>query len=487
MQKLTKVKSVTSNFLSVLMGEVLATGISLLTALTLANGLGAALFGLVSIATSLTEVFFSVSDMGMQSWSIREIARHPDSVTGIARSLSKAKIYVALAIFFSFTSVSFFVYGPSIFFELFIFFAFSLVADTFTLVLYSVFQAIERMYFYSASRVLATSVFFIGSFITVQAGSGIIFVGFSYMLSRFSALGFSLFVAFAFHLFQGNILDVPVSSVFKSSAPFAALVILSSLIPRSDVVMLSFLFVERPELAGVFSAALRIFLVTTMLASSLLIGLYPLLSSSFVSDNSMFKYAAQKTQKYLLIGGVLMSLLFVFSSNQIISFLYNPEYTQAGILLMILGGASFLTFLRMSFEWIFNSANMQNKVVRCSLVRFVANIIFNFSVFYIGLIGIALASVVAEVLAILCSLHYTHQSELYALRPIATDLLRVAIVASLTLFISSLIIPFLGLSGGLLQEVVKSGLLVIVFGALSLIFVINKDDIRLLRDALSIS
>ena len=484
MWKLNKTRTVTSNFVSVFIGEVLCTGISLLTALVLANGLGAVLFGLVSIATSLTEVFFSISDMGMQSWSIREMSRSPDSIKGTVRSLTRAKLIVALAIFISFTSVSFLVYGFSIFIELFVFFAFSLVADTFTLVLYSVFQAVERMYLYSASRVLATSVFFIGSYITVEIGAGITLVGMSYMLSRYSVLGFSLLLGFGLRLFKGSDTEIPITSVFKASAPFAILVVLTSVIPRSDIIMLSFLFIAEPQLAGIYAAALKIFLITTMIATALLIGLYPLLSSSFVSDTSMFKYTARKTLKYLLIGGTLLSLLFLSLSIPLVAFLYTAEYVEAGLLLQILGFSSFLTFSRMGFEWIFNAADMQNKVVKCSGARFVTNILLNFSVFYIGLVGIAIASVVAEIIALVGFMLYVRKSSVISLGGLSMDTIKILIAAGLTLIIFNISIGFIPIVAGFFGLVFQSGIILGVFGIIIMVLVIDKDDIRLLKQAL---
>ena len=444
----------------------------------LANGLGAVLFGLVTIATSFTEIFFSISDMGMQSWSIREMSRSRDSTRGIVRSLLKAKALVAFGVFFSFSTVSLLIYGFSVF-------AFSLVADTFTLVLYSIFQATEKMPLYSFSRVLATSVFFAGSYMAVNNGGGIVFVGLSYMLSRYSALGFSLIVGVLSKLVKGPIAELPLSHVFRASAPFAVLVILTTVIPRSDIVMLSVLFTQEPQLAGIYAAALKIFLVTNMVASSLLVGLYPLLSHSFVNDLSTFKYTARKTLKYLLMGGALISLVFVFLSVSLISFLYRPEYSQAGILLEILGSASFLTFLRMGFDWIFNAADMQNKVVKCSSARFLTNIVLDFSVFYIGLIGIATASVLAEMAALAFYIYYVRKSSLFKLKTLSLEFSKILGATLLTIVvfvISLLIVPPLA---GLIGLAVYGGILLGSFGIFSLVLVVDQDDVRLLKDVLN--
>lgn len=134
-----------------------------------------------------------------------------------------------------------------------------------------------------------------------------------------------------------------IKKLIKESFPLALSGYLTLLYYRIDVLMLSMM--KGFSAVGYYSAATRLTESLDIIASALMISLFPLLSHAFKEDRQKFERLTAKAFRTLLLAGLPIALGGTLVSGDLISLLFGPEYQPSQATLAILLWYTFFNFL----------------------------------------------------------------------------------------------------------------------------------------------
>lgn len=134
-----------------------------------------------------------------------------------------------------------------------------------------------------------------------------------------------------------------IKKLIKESFPLALSGYLTLLYYRIDVLMLSRM--KGFSAVGYYSAATRVTESLDIIASTLMISLFPLFSQAFKEDRQKFERLTAKAFRTLLLAGLPIALGGTLVAGDLISLLFGPEYQPSQATLVILLWYTFFNFL----------------------------------------------------------------------------------------------------------------------------------------------
>jgi O-antigen/teichoic acid export membrane protein len=148
-----------------------------------------------------------------------------------------------------------------------------------------------------------------------------------------------------------------------------------------DVVMLS-LMCSFQQVTW-YSAARRILEGLWMIPNIITEAVYPELNARFLVSHRLVQKLFDRSMKYMLVVGVIVSLGTVVIARTLIALIYQPALEPAGLVLILLGAAVVPSFLRYLFGTTLIAMNHQRIVNLVAMGKSFLNILLN-------LVGIAL-------------------------------------------------------------------------------------------------
>ena len=266
--------------------------------------------------------------------------------------------------------------------------------------------------------------------LAVQFGDSILYVGFSYLGSRF----FSLLQSFHY-ISKENVSWLPAfklpifTSYAKDSFSFALLAILATTSIYIDTLLLRFLAPYNPEMQVAFyQIAMQFVMAATLLPAIIGKSLLPILSSG---DDQHSTYL--RVNNILMTLGVLVSIFVIISSESLIVFVYGEKYLPVSQLLQILGFVIMMRFGMMYNLYLTIRGNNWYRVLG-SFLMLITSVICGFiMVPKLGVVGSALSSIFAHFAIWAVYLYALHRSGDSIL--LGWDILRAVVAAIIFFFI----------------------------------------------------
>ncbi len=350
------------------------------------------------------------------------------------------------------------------------------IGNEFMKTYYSLEEANQRFLFPSIVNSLYVATFFGGVIIVIW------FKGNYYHISLLRLVVVYMFIAFLtvytlkkIHLIFNEKLFI---QFIKGSIPFAIIVVLSNLTFRVNIIIISLILGTKE--VGYFNNSIIFIDTLAMIPMNIRRILMPVLYKALEeNEHSKFQFSFDILSKYFGILAFYIMLIFLLYSDSLITIIFGKKYIKSIPILKILS---------FSFPFIFNIASMiligkdkQNIVSKIMMVSMITNIFSNIILLHIfGIKGAAL-SVVLVYFIIFCMSHY-YLAKLESIHMLQT-FKRYMIIMVITFTVHLITyIPFFSTIQFYISFVIVSFL----YGLLSIIFLMNKDDIRIIKEMLGL-
>jgi O-antigen/teichoic acid export membrane protein len=192
------------------------------------------------------------------------------------------------------------------------------------------------------------------------------------------------------------------ATLLREGVPYLLWTIFGVIYYRIDTVMLSFYTPE--QVVGWYAASYRFFDVLAFLPSIFSLAILPILSKLWGKEDSMLARTTQKSQEFILMAGIPMSIGVYAFSKDIIGFLFGLQgYAPSVLNLQIFAIGLTLIYLDMVLATAIIACDKQRRWVWTAGTAVVVNVVLNFLLipytqahYGNGGIGAALATLVTE-------------------------------------------------------------------------------------------
>jgi len=377
-------KTLTGNFLSLSVLQLVGYVFPILTLPYLARVIGVEKFGILAFATAVMGYLIAFVDFGFNYTAVRDIAQQKDDTKAVSRIFSTVMTIRVL-----FAGISFLILLALILIVPLFRNNKTILLLTFTYIPCSilfpewVFQAMEKMKFITILNVLAKLLFTILVFIVIKKKEDFIWQ------PVLSSLGFlvsgilSLFIIFRKFNIKYNLPSLTeISNTIKNGWDMFVNIFLPNLYINFSTILLRAYGGEAA--AGIFDAGNKFIGMAQQITNVLSRTFYPFLARRM--DKHDFY------QKISLTLSILMSFFLFFGADLIIKIFYTTEFKDAAIALRILSLSIVFLFLMNAFGFnylvlINQEKKLKKIIVWCSVFAFVFSW---FAVIYLGFIGAAI-------------------------------------------------------------------------------------------------
>jgi O-antigen/teichoic acid export membrane protein len=371
-----------------------------LLTLVVSRQLGPALFGVYSLLTSVVIVANCFSNFGFDTWMVREVTKEPSQAKTYLSNILGLKIVTSLVtillvyLFFKATDL------PLTTLHLLGILSVSLLFNTLSQSLWHYGNCFKQFIFHS---------FLWASSNLIKSALGISLVLFYGELEPLiwgivTAEAIALILSICVIRYQfGAFLPEFRLSIWKDylvrSAPIALGLIFSVLYFRLDIVMLQLMTSDK--VVGHYSAAYKLFEMSIIFPTSIMLVLFPTLVEEYHSNQLNFKISSKKAFGiFTLIGGSFAFILWGFS-NEIILMIFGDKFYPSISILKVLSGAIFLFFLNYLLSNILITSGRETINTWNLVGATILNIVLNFALIpQYGAIGAAWSTLFCEVVLI---------------------------------------------------------------------------------------
>jgi O-antigen/teichoic acid export membrane protein len=375
--------------------------------------LGPKEFGLYSYALSFFWLFGSLSTLGLEAITTREIVKNPDKkdeINGtvfflrLAGSVSTI-IIIAATLFLTgeetSTAILILILSGSFLFQ-----SFSVIEYYFR----GIVKAKYNAYALSASVTLSSALKVI--FILIK--SPLIYFVYA-VVFEYAALAVGLILVYQHYklsIFDWKYSKRIASSLLKDSWPLMLSGLVVMVYMRIDQIMIKNMINE--EAVGYYSAAVRLCEAWYFIPVTLCNSIFPAIVNAKNVSTEFYNNRMQKLYDILTWLAIGIAVPVTFFSNQIIQLLFGNEFSQAAPVLTIYIWAGVAVFLGVASSQYLINENLTKLSFFRTLVGMILNVILNLVLIPIyGIIGSAVATLISySVVAFVPSFHTEYKFQL---------------------------------------------------------------------------
>jgi O-antigen/teichoic acid export membrane protein len=367
--------------------------------------LGAELFGALSLALAFNGMFGIISDLGLSTLTVREVARDKSLVgkyignTAVMRAILATLTFGMIAIF-----AVLFGYSQQTVLIICIV-ALSVVASSFVAMYNAAFQAFEIMKYISIGLILNSVLFLSGVAIAAELGLGVLVFASLYVI----VAAIVLFYSWAVYHWKIGPTRLEIDRAFWRSAtqmalPFALTSIFVTIFYWIDSIFLSVF--KGVEVVGWYNAAYRLMTVLLIVPQVVNIAVLPVMSRFYAEAKASQLLTRDIFFRYMVLIGVPMGIAVTFLADEIIVLIFGPGYTESILALQILVWSSFFIFLASPFSRFLESSNLQLTITKVAIICMVENVALNLILIPpFGLVAASAVTVATEAIGFLLLLY----------------------------------------------------------------------------------
>lgn len=382
--------------------------------------LGSAAFGQYTAVLAFGMSFAFLSDLGLSTYAVREVARLRDQPNGsdqintLYSSILRLRLSLTAIAAILLVSAGWLVgYSPEMIGALALgaigLFSYSVQGTCEALL-----SGYERLDLAAGSKVVAQLTF-------VCLGTGALLLqGGYYGLIIANQIGIALMTVVCWRAARSlgirfvPIRSIPWRSLLRASLPFGTIAFTLGLSYKFDTIMLS-IFRSDAE-TGFYNAAYSLVFATVVLSNVINTALYPSLTRQSIADPSRLAAIYERALRYLLLVALPVALGGSLLANQIVALLFGSTYAPAATTLEVIIWVVPLMFASEFLGYVVLIGGHERQAARSVLVSTAFNIGFNLLLIpRYGLAGAAAMTVFTE--AILVGQYiWLLRSTLHALR-----------------------------------------------------------------------
>jgi len=364
----------------------------------LARSLGSLGFGKLTFAISFTSLFIILSDLGIATLAVREVARDkeggPEYIGKTATLKFFLSIFTFLIIIISLrimnvppdTRIVAYLIGACIIFEN--------MGGFFG----TVFQAYEDMKYITINEIIEKVFLLSMSFIMLRQGFSLISIAFLYFFS--GIIFFLLNMGFVYWKFLRPRYQIDTRfwrKILKEALPLVIVALISMVYYHLDIVMLGKMKGE--EVAGWYGVSYHLFFALATIPGAFLSAVFPVMSRFFKESNELLRETYQKSFKLIVGAGIPVSVGSFLLSEKIILFFFGPQYQNSILALKILSFLIVFSYINGLAGYFLTSIDRQALTAKILAFTVGINILLNIILIpRYSYIGAASATAVSEIL-----------------------------------------------------------------------------------------
>lgn len=399
--------------------------------------LGTEAFGSYSWAITNVTYFFIILGAGLDIYGIREISKDKSKLPSLSNMILSLRLVLSILAFISILVYSFYLPKSDEIKLLLVVAGLRLFGDA--ILPNWVYQAIEKMGFVAIRNFLINFLNLVLAYLLVKNPVDVVYatslISFNIILTAFLLL---------FHFnskihkvrFYFNLKEF--INLLKSSIPIGVSIQIIIFYNYADIIMLGYLRENFEYEVGIYSAAMRIILVSTLPIQILQQAFFP----KFANDN--FKDKGSYYNKFSMLAtavGIFLTFIVIIYSEAIIKIQFSEMYLEASILLKLLGLKLLFSYITITYSIPFLAKNKENYILYVVGSAFFLNIILNYFMIPIyGIYGAAFATIFCELLIILMFFYLMNKSYLiFNIKPLLISII-VFLISYLVYYITNFII-----------------------------------------------
>ncbi len=432
-------------------------------------------FGVYSFAFAFVGIFSILSNLGLATFMIREIAKDKSRTEKFVNNIVTLKFLLDIPLFAlviltaimweRFSSIVPII-GLVVIHEL---------INSVILMVKAMFNAHEKMGYILLTTSIERIFSFLLSFFILYLGYGIQVLIIALIISKLITLTTCYIVSKRKFITIKPSLDLKfLWYSIKNSLPFWFTLLFYRVYTSTDTIMLSAM--KDFAVTGWYSAASKITAALSFLPNVIIDSVFPAMSRFHETSKESLNKLFEKTFYYLFTIAFPLALGISLLANRFIYFIYKEQFIKSGVILQILIWSVLFFFINQSLGHLLNAINKQKYFTISNGVCAIVNVMLNFILIpKFSYIGAATATVVA--LAVNFSLLYYFTSKNgYRLNII--KIIYRPIVAGIVMGITIIYLDFLHIL------VIVPAAMILYFGVLFLIGGIGKEEINLVKSFL---
>jgi len=406
---MSQVKIMFKNMSWVMISQLIASILGFIWTILIARYLGVERYGILGFATSIVGLISVTLDLGITTYSIRQIATDYDSASKYLNNILPLKCLLAIGTF----ALLFIILTLKKFDEttltITLLFMINSIFQNFTTTMNGSFQAFEKMKYQGIGNTLTTVLLFIFILITIYTDWGLLGITGAYILAN--AIGFIYeYISFNRHILKPKfeIDKAFCKQLLISALPFAIGGMLYTVYYSIDAVMLS--QISGNYATGIYNATYRLISVLTLFYSIYSSVIYPVMSKYFKNDKRLLVISYEKSVKYLMLVMIPLSVATMFYSLDVIQLIYGHQYDAASSALCILIWTVCLLFVNGPGNTLLTASHKEVSVTKIYLIAAIFNIILNLILIpYLSFIGAAITTVLSDILIFIIQKFIIHK------------------------------------------------------------------------------
>ncbi len=406
---MSQIKTMFKNISWVMTSQLLVSIFGFIWTILIARYLGVKDYGILGFATSIVGIVGLTLDLGINNYTVRQIATDKDSAQKFLSNIFPLKSLLSVGTFVLMFIILILMKCDETTITITLLFMINSIFQTMIATVNGAFQAFEKMKYQGIGNTSSNILLFISILLTIYTDLGLMGITGSYIIA--SALGF----IYEYYAFNKHILKPKFEfdktfckNLIKSSIPFAMMGILFSIYYSIDIVMLNNIIGDYAT--GLYNATYKLISALTLFYGMYAAVLYPVMSKFFKKDKNMMVIYYEKSIKYLMMLMIPFAIATSFYSTDIMLIIYGQEYAMGGPILSILIWTGCLLFANGAGNTLLNASHKEVTVTKIYSIAAIFNIILNFILIpYLSYIGAAITTVLSDIMIFIIQKYTIHK------------------------------------------------------------------------------
>jgi O-antigen/teichoic acid export membrane protein len=388
-----------SNFLSVVLSDILRRCIGFFAVAYLARKLGTSGFGMVNIALMALTYALVISSAGLHSLGTREVARGDPS--RIAPNIIGLRLTLSVITYLAIAGVTFLFVQSDVLRSLIAIFTLSVFPLSFFLDWY--FQGKEEMGKMSFAKLVSGGVYFCGLLIFVHSIASILWVGVAIVVGDFVST--SILIALFWRRYGPLRIAFDIKrwgSIMKQAIPMGGGSILATLCVNLPVLALGVMASEYS--VGIFSAAAKLVMFLLFLDRGFGMLLLPASSRLHALSQIDLRNYLSRALKWILVIALPLTVGGTILAPKIIALIFGAQFAESGPVLRVAIWFFLFTMIHTVYTTGLIASGreaMYGKIMLISTVIYVVCVVGG--IYFLGVIGAAYGASAGEAITLLIS------------------------------------------------------------------------------------
>lgn len=407
---MSTIKSLIKNGISLASAEIITKALAFIMTIYIARYLQEVEFGKYSFAFAFTFFFAVISDMGLSTLTIRDLARNKENAGKYFVNISLLKFILSiLALISLFILINQLEYPSDTVLAVYLAGSYEVI-NSYNQFCRSIFRAFEKMEYETLVRVIEKIILFILIIWIITHNYGLIEIVYAFLITSIIILLLSLLLIFKKFIKPKYELDLNFTkNIAKDAFPFALTIIFVAIYFKIDTVMLS--IIKGDEVVGWYNASYNIIDgLSPLIAGSVAGATLPLMSKYYTLQNKKKELENIYIQSFqiVFIIGLFISIVTTTFADKIIELFYGKGYSNSAIALQILIWAFFIICMSTVSSSFLSAINKQRIVVIGTCIGALSNLVLNLLLIpQYSYIGAAFATVTTEFFGFTIYFYYT--------------------------------------------------------------------------------